>query len=156
MKQIKGERRKFNKESQVQHHTGTNIICGLQCVNVLPVLICLVRQLSHPDEMKTNVLLKMCRLYVLYLTEQIGNVFYLLINTLIKQMFLSCSCKSCNVSLPVCFILSIQVLDLISSDNLNVPSEEEVYRAVLSWVKHDIDGRRQHVPWVRLASPHPR
>uniref|UniRef100_A0A3B4E8K3 BTB domain-containing protein n=1 Tax=Pygocentrus nattereri TaxID=42514 RepID=A0A3B4E8K3_PYGNA len=39
-----------------------------------------------------------------------------------------------------------QVLDLISSDNLNVPSEEEVYRAVLSWVKHDIDGRRQHVP----------
>ncbi|XP_067826412.1 kelch-like protein 17 isoform X1 [Heptranchias perlo] len=39
-----------------------------------------------------------------------------------------------------------QVLDLISSDNLNVPSEEEVYRAVLSWVKHDVDGRRQHVP----------
>ncbi|XP_076848127.1 kelch-like protein 17 isoform X2 [Brachyhypopomus gauderio] len=39
-----------------------------------------------------------------------------------------------------------QVLDLISSDNLNVPSEEEVYRAVLSWVKHDIDARRQHVP----------
>lgn len=49
--------------------------------------------------------------------------------------------------------MSIQVLDLISSDNLNVPSEEEVYRAVLSWVKHDIDGRRQHVPWVRLCSP---
>lgn len=44
----------------------------------------------------------------------------------------------------------MQVLDLISSDNLNVPSEEEVYRAVLSWVKHDIDGRRQHVPWVSL------
>lgn len=44
--------------------------------------------------------------------------------------------------------MSLQVLDLISSDNLNVPSEEEVYRAVLTWVKHDIDGRRQHVPWV--------
>ena len=55
------------------------------------------------------------------------------------------------MSLPFCFVLSIQVLDLISSDNLNVPSEEEVYRAVLSWVKHDIDGRRQHVPWVRLC-----
>ncbi|XP_027513997.1 kelch-like protein 17 isoform X5 [Corapipo altera] len=39
-----------------------------------------------------------------------------------------------------------QVLDLISSDSLNVPSEEEVYRAVLSWVKHDVDSRRQHVP----------
>lgn len=49
-------------------------------------------------------------------------------------------------------VLSTQVLDLISSDNLNVPSEEEVYRAVLSWVKHDIDGRRQHVPWVRSIS----
>lgn len=44
----------------------------------------------------------------------------------------------------------LQVLDLISSDNLNVPSEEEVYRAVLSWVKHDIDGRRQHVPRVSV------
>lgn len=54
------------------------------------------------------------------------------------------------MSLPISFVFSIQVLDLISSDNLNVPSEEEVYRAVLSWVKHDIDGRRQHVPWVRL------
>uniref|UniRef100_A0A8C4YUZ5 BTB domain-containing protein n=1 Tax=Gadus morhua TaxID=8049 RepID=A0A8C4YUZ5_GADMO len=41
-----------------------------------------------------------------------------------------------------------QVLDLISSDSLNVPSEEEVYRSVLSWVKHDVDGRRQHVPWL--------
>ncbi|KFP08428.1 Kelch-like 17, partial [Calypte anna] len=39
-----------------------------------------------------------------------------------------------------------QVLDLISSDSLNVPSEEEVYRAVLSWVRHDVDSRRQHVP----------
>lgn len=26
-----------------------------------------------------------------------------------------------------------------------------MYRAVLSWVKHDVDGRRQHVPWVRPA-----
>uniref|UniRef100_A0A2K6MUP0 Kelch like family member 17 n=1 Tax=Rhinopithecus bieti TaxID=61621 RepID=A0A2K6MUP0_RHIBE len=39
-----------------------------------------------------------------------------------------------------------QVLELVSSDSLNVPSEEEVYRAVLSWVKHDVDSRRQHVP----------
>ncbi|EHH49454.1 hypothetical protein EGM_00101 [Macaca fascicularis] len=42
-----------------------------------------------------------------------------------------------------------QVLELVSSDSLNVPSEEEVYRAVLSWVKHDVDARRQHVPRVR-------
>lgn len=51
------------------------------------------------------------------------------------------------------FHRALQVLDLISSDSLNVPSEEEVYRAVLSWVKHDVDSRRQHVPrvsvWVR-------
>ncbi|XP_026571516.1 kelch-like protein 17 [Pseudonaja textilis] len=39
-----------------------------------------------------------------------------------------------------------QVLDLISSDSLNVPSEEEVYRAVLSWVKHDVDSRKQNIP----------
>ncbi|NWV13790.1 KLH17 protein, partial [Ptilonorhynchus violaceus] len=45
-----------------------------------------------------------------------------------------------------------QVLDLISSDSLNVPSEEEVYRAVLSWVKHDVDSRRQHVPRLEEAA----
>ncbi|XP_060055793.1 kelch-like protein 17 isoform X5 [Erinaceus europaeus] len=39
-----------------------------------------------------------------------------------------------------------QVLELVSSDSLNVPSEEDVYRAVLSWVKHDVEARRQHVP----------
>lgn len=44
-----------------------------------------------------------------------------------------------------------QVLELVSSDSLNVPSEEDVYRAVLSWVKHDVDARRQHVPRVRPA-----
>lgn len=41
------------------------------------------------------------------------------------------------------------MLELVSSDSLNVPSEEDVYRAVLSWVKHDVDARRQHVPRVR-------
>ena len=61
-----------------------------------------------------------------------------------------------NVSTYLPSVFSVQVLDLISSDNLNVPSEEEVYRAVLSWVKHDIDGRRQHVPWVRHVSSHLR
>lgn len=45
------------------------------------------------------------------------------------------------------------MLELVSSDSLNVPSEEDVYRAVLSWVKHDVDARRQHVPRVR---PGPR
>nr|XP_058160689.1 kelch-like protein 17 isoform X3 [Dasypus novemcinctus] len=44
-----------------------------------------------------------------------------------------------------------QVLELVSSDSLNVPSEEDVYRAVLSWVRHDVDTRRQHVPRVRLG-----
>lgn len=43
------------------------------------------------------------------------------------------------------------MLELVSSDSLNVPSEEDVYRAVLSWVKHDVDARRQHVPRVRAA-----
>lgn len=42
-----------------------------------------------------------------------------------------------------------QVLELVSSDSLNVPSEEDVYRAVLSWVKHDVDTRRPYVPRVR-------
>lgn len=49
----------------------------------------------------------------------------------------------------------LQVLELVSSDSLNVPSEEDVYRAVLSWVKHDVDTRRQHVPRVRPSPEAP-
>lgn len=61
-------------------------------------------------------------------------------------------CGVWKLRYPPHLFLLLQVLDLFSSDTLNVPSEEEVYRAGLSWVKHDIDGRRQHVPWVRCIS----
>ena len=36
--------------------------------------------------------------------------------------------------------------NIISSADLNVKSETEVYEAVMSWVKHDLDSRRQHLP----------
>ncbi|XP_071447605.1 kelch-like protein 17 [Hetaerina americana] len=48
-----------------------------------------------------------------------------------------------------------EVEGLISSAQLNVPSEEMVFLAVLSWVKHDLAKREQHLPQlmrhVRLA-----
>ncbi|XP_076332123.1 kelch-like protein 17 isoform X1 [Tachypleus tridentatus] len=37
----------------------------------------------------------------------------------------------------------IEVQELISSNELNATSEEEIYCAVISWVKHDIDSRKQ-------------
>ncbi|XP_076332124.1 uncharacterized protein LOC143237117 isoform X2 [Tachypleus tridentatus] len=38
---------------------------------------------------------------------------------------------------------NVQVQELISSNELNATSEEEIYCAVISWVKHDIDSRKQ-------------
>uniref|UniRef100_A0A8C9G6E1 BACK domain-containing protein n=1 Tax=Pavo cristatus TaxID=9049 RepID=A0A8C9G6E1_PAVCR len=68
-----------------------------------------------------------------------------------NSLLWECVPSSCAAPAGSClFHPSLQVLDLISSDSLNVPSEEEVYRAVLSWVKHDVDSRRQHVPRVSL------
>ncbi|XP_069989697.1 kelch-like protein 17 [Penaeus vannamei] len=39
-----------------------------------------------------------------------------------------------------------QVEELISSAQLNVPCEEKVFTAVISWVKHDLREREKHVP----------
>ena len=41
-----------------------------------------------------------------------------------------------------------QLIDICSSDELNVRSEEQVYAAAMAWVKHNIAERRQHLPVV--------
>lgn len=41
-----------------------------------------------------------------------------------------------------------QLVDIISSDELNVRSEEQVFNAVMSWVKNNVSDRRQHLPQV--------
>ncbi|XP_064616372.1 kelch-like protein diablo [Liolophura sinensis] len=41
-----------------------------------------------------------------------------------------------------------QLVDIISSDELNVRSEEQVYNAVMGWVKYNIQERRNHLPMV--------
>ncbi|XP_022703630.1 kelch-like protein diablo isoform X3 [Varroa jacobsoni] len=38
-----------------------------------------------------------------------------------------------------------QLMDIISSDELNVRSEEHVFTAVMSWVKHNVTERRQYL-----------
>ena len=38
-----------------------------------------------------------------------------------------------------------QLTDIISSDVLDVSSEEQVYVAVMSWIKHNKDERRSHL-----------
>ncbi|XP_041369022.1 kelch-like protein 20 [Gigantopelta aegis] len=41
-----------------------------------------------------------------------------------------------------------QLVDIISSDELNVRSEEQVYSACMGWVKYNIQERRNHLPTV--------
>jgi kelch-like protein 20 len=41
-----------------------------------------------------------------------------------------------------------QLVDIISSDELNVRSEEQLFSAVMSWVKHNVSERRQHLAQV--------
>ena len=38
------------------------------------------------------------------------------------------------------------ILDLISKDDLNVHSEEQVFESVLRWVKQDVEKRKNHLP----------
>ena len=43
-----------------------------------------------------------------------------------------------------------QLVDIIGSDELNVRSEEQVYSAVMAWVKYNVSERRQHLAQVLL------
>lgn len=43
-----------------------------------------------------------------------------------------------------------QLIDIISSDELNVRSEEQVFNAVLAWVKYNVAERRGHLPQVQM------
>ncbi|KAI5737572.1 hypothetical protein M8J76_014804 [Diaphorina citri] len=41
-----------------------------------------------------------------------------------------------------------QLVDIISSDELNVRSEEQVFNAIMSWLKYNVSERRQHLAQV--------
>ncbi|XP_029345943.1 kelch-like protein 2 isoform X2 [Acyrthosiphon pisum] len=41
---------------------------------------------------------------------------------------------------------SEQIVKLISSDELTVPSEEKIFESVIRWVKHDLDSRKRILP----------
>ncbi|KAM3959161.1 kelch-like protein diablo [Aphomia sociella] len=41
-----------------------------------------------------------------------------------------------------------QLVDIVSSDELNVRSEEQTFQAVMSWVKYNVAERRQHLAQV--------
>lgn len=42
-----------------------------------------------------------------------------------------------------------QLVDIISSDELNVRNEEQTFNSVMSWVKYNVAERRQHLAQVR-------
>lgn len=46
-----------------------------------------------------------------------------------------------------------QLIDIVSSDELNVRSEEQTFQAVMSWVKYNVAERRQHLAQVILTLP---
>lgn len=47
-----------------------------------------------------------------------------------------------------------QLIDIISSDELNVRSEEQVFNAVMAWVKYSIQERRPQLPQVNCTLTH--
>lgn len=47
-----------------------------------------------------------------------------------------------------------QLIDIISSDELNVRSEEQVFNAVMAWVKYSIQERRPQLPQVSWRNMH--
>lgn len=46
------------------------------------------------------------------------------------------------------YYMYFQVEELISNSQLNISSEEDVFTAVLNWVKHDLSERQQYISQV--------
>ena len=131
------------------------IVCGfvfvndLECLNSRPVtdgaackwVYCLVCRPTPPPLLIHSVFHKR-----LGLTPRWGssNVHY--------YNYRYSQCFACQVMESEEFMLLPvnQLVDIISSDELNVRSEEQVYQAVMSWIKYNIQERRQHLPTVRL------
>ena len=41
-----------------------------------------------------------------------------------------------------------QLIDIISSEELNVQNEEQVYVSAMAWVKHNLEERKPHLSLV--------
>ncbi|KPM04163.1 kelch-like protein 1 [Sarcoptes scabiei] len=41
-----------------------------------------------------------------------------------------------------------QLIDIISADELNITSEEQVFNAIMRWIRYDVNERRQHMAHV--------
>lgn len=39
-----------------------------------------------------------------------------------------------------------QLANLLKSDDLNVPTEKDVFHALMAWIQHDFDAREKHIP----------
>lgn len=39
-----------------------------------------------------------------------------------------------------------QLAKLLASDDLNVPSEQDVFHSLMSWIQHDPNNRENHIP----------
>lgn len=69
----------------------------------------------------------------------------------IFQNSLCCLFKvNCNKDF-INFNIFSQVEELISNSQLNIASEEKVFLAVLSWVKHDVAERVQNIGKVSIS-----
>ena len=44
-----------------------------------------------------------------------------------------------------------QLIEIISSDELNMTSEEDVFNAVMQWISYDLQERKQHLPKVKFS-----
>lgn len=45
-----------------------------------------------------------------------------------------------------------QLMDILSSDELNVRSEEQVFQAAISWIRYDVAGRKPYLATVSRCS----
>lgn len=68
------------------------------------------------------------------------------------MLLILCVCQQVMESEEFLLLPVSQLVDIISSDELNVRTEEQVFSAVMAWVKYNVSERRQHLPQVGIIN----
>lgn len=106
--------------------------CLLQITSVVTACCNFLARQLHPsnclgfalfaEQQSCNTLLKLATQYTCQNFMQVSR----------NQEFFQLSCE--------------QLSNLLKSDDLNVPTEQEVFHALMSWVQSDSDNREKHIP----------
>ncbi|XP_010216328.1 PREDICTED: kelch-like protein 18, partial [Tinamus guttatus] len=125
----------YNGHLAIDQQNVQSLLMGasfLQLQNIKDACCAFLRERLHP---------KNCLGVRQFAETMMCAVLYAAANSFIQQHFVEVSMSEEFLALPF-----EDVLELVSRDELNVKSEEQVFEAALAWIRYDRDQRESYLP----------